>query len=161
MKSSIVIIASGLFLSLPLLNANAQSSATPVETVQVVHPAATTPKKTVIGTVTIVVSLTVNADIPAGTPISFSASASAYDTNYTNSHNVGATGTVAGGKVSITLKFPYEFLVSSTADQMSVQLDARTSAGSSPSYSFSTDFSSHVALPANGASTTVRFTGSI
>jgi hypothetical protein len=161
MKSSIVIIASGLFLSLPLLNANAQSSATPVETVQVVHPAATTPKKTVIGTVTIVVSLTVNADIPAGTPISFSASASAYDTNYTNSHNVGATGTVAGGKVSITLKFPYEFLVSSTADQMSVQLDARTSAGSSPSYSFSTDFSSNVALPANGASTTVRFTGSI
>jgi hypothetical protein len=161
MKSSIVIIASGLFLSLPLLNANAQSSATPVETMQVVHPAATTPKKTVIGTVTIVVSLTVNADIPAGTPISFSASASAYDTNYTNSHNVGATGKVAGGKVSITLKLPYEFLVSSNADKMSVQLDANTYAGSSPSYNFSTDFTSSVALPANGASTTVRFTGSI
>ena len=161
MKSSIVMIASGLFLSLPLLNANAQSSVTPADTVQVVHPAAVTPKKIFTGTVTIVVSLTVNADIPAGTPVSFSGSASVYDTNYTNSHNVGATGKVAGGKVSITLKFPYEFLVSTKADKMSVQLDANTYAGSSPSYSFSTDFTSSVALPANGASTTVRFTGSI
>jgi hypothetical protein len=159
MKSSIVMIAAGLFL--PLLTANAQSSATPAETVQVVHPAATTPKKTVTGTLTIIAHLTVNADIPAGTPISFSGAASVYDTNYTNSHNVGATGKVADGKVTIILTFPYEFLVSTTADKMSVQLDASTYEGSSPSYSFSTDFSSSVSLPANGAATTVRFTGSI
>jgi hypothetical protein len=66
MKSSIVMIASGLFLSLPLLNANAQSSAAPADTVQVVHPAAVTPKKIFTGTVTIVVSLTVHSGGNAG-----------------------------------------------------------------------------------------------
>jgi len=161
MKFLKVIAASGLFFSLPLLDANAQSGATSADAVQVVHPAATTPKKAVTGTVTIVVSLTVNADIPAGTPVSFSGSASVYDTNYTNSHGIGATGKVAAGKVSITLKIPYEFLVSSTSDKMSVQVSAGTYAGSSPSYSFGTDLTRSVALPANGAATTVRFSGSI
>lgn len=143
--------------------ASAQESAVAAPDIQIVHAAtAATARLTATGTITIEAVLTVNKDLPAGTTVNFNGNTSVYDAAFTNSHSVTGTAKVAGGKVSITLKIPYSFLVVARTDKVSVNLYANTFAETSgPTYSFSTSFLSTIALPANGASAVVKYSGSI
>jgi hypothetical protein len=165
MKSwvSIAFAATVPLLAAPV--ALAQEAATAAPDIQPDIQISRTPataKVTATGTLTIQAVLTVNKDLPAGTTVNFYGSSSIYDAAYTNMHSVSSTAKVAGGKVSITLKIPYSFLVLARSEKISVSLSANTTAFTSgPTYSFSTYFLSTIALPANGASTVVKYSGSI
>lgn len=116
------------------------------------------------GVLTIKAVLTTNSSLPTGTTVSVSGYASAYDGSFSNSHSVSGQTKVAGGKATIVLRMPYTFLVATTATKVSVNLYASASpapTATGPRLSYSSSFSSTIALPANNAATTVSFTGAL
>jgi hypothetical protein len=141
----------------------AQEGATDTATAQIVHvPDAAAARKAVSGTLTIEAVLTANKYLAAGSTVTFNGGASVYDTSFTNMHSITGVAKVRGGKVSVTLKIPYTFLVIGTSDKVSVNLSANANAETKgPSYNFSSNFQSTIALPANGAATVVKYSGSI
>jgi hypothetical protein len=116
---------------------------------------------TVDGVVKMTASVSTNADIPNGTQVSVSGYTSVYDSSFSNSHSVSATAKVAGGVINVTLEIPYLFLVAATTDTLSVSLDLRVSVNGAQNLSYSTSFTGTVPLPADGATTTIPFSGSL
>ncbi len=128
----------------------------------IVNDAATT-TITRTGVLTLKGTYTVNSKLPAGTIVYASGYASSYDAAFTNSHTVAGSATVAGGKVVISLRMPYAFLISSTATTVTVSLSlsAGVTPATGPRLNYSAYSSSTIKTPANGANTTVSFSGGL
>ncbi|MBY6243193.1 hypothetical protein [Methylosinus sp. Sm6] len=115
------------------------------------------------GTLSITTSVAASADLPDGTIVSYSASANLFDASFSNSHSVSGSAKVAARKITISLKLPYFWKVVATGENMTVsmRLSANVSAPSGVSRSLSTNFSKTLATPANNATTSIAFSGSL
>lgn len=156
--------AAGLaLLGAPALaqEASVAPAAGPAQPTVVVSDAATTTISRT-GVLTLNGTYTANSKLPAGTFVNVSGSAGCYDSVFSNSHSVSGTATVAGGKVVVSLRMPYTFLISSTATTISVSLLLSTSvATAGPLLSYSAYSILTIKMPANGANTTVSFSGGL
>jgi hypothetical protein len=154
----------GLAVWLALAGATqAQESAAALaqESTGAAAPAAV-PRIKVSGTLEIHVSLVVSAALPSGTLLNISAGVSAMDAIYDNEANFSGTAKVAGGKAALILRIPYTWLVASTSDKVALNLFVNGFAAT-PAASFGdqSTFNKTIALPKNGSTTVVNFSGSI
>jgi hypothetical protein len=116
----------------------------------------------VSGTFKVKATLPVSPSLPNGTQITAFASATFSDTVFTGNVSIQGVATVSGGQVTFKLLMPYAWKVESAADTVIVQLTVQGSAsGAAAEYTDSSLFSQTIALPANGATTPVIFTGSL
>jgi hypothetical protein len=116
--------------------------------------------KEVSGSFTVSGTFQVSKGLPDGTQVTVGTFATLTgDSVYSGSAGVdGATATVSGGRVSFTGSIPYAWLVTSTADTVTVELNL---GGSATEYEYSSYLTQTIALPKNGATTPVKFTGSL
>ena len=113
------------------------------------------------GTLKVTVAVQTDKTIPDGTLMLFSASANVVDASYTNSHTVAGSAKISGGKAQVTLNIPYIWVVAAKTDTMSVSCSVSASVIAAEETSYSTNFSSSMALPPNGAMTAVTLNGSL
>lgn len=114
------------------------------------------------GTLTVTGSYMVNKAIPNGTAVTISVSASVGDTAYSGSNQVSPAAKVAAGKVTFKVSLPYTWLLASSADKVTVTVDMSASPeGSAASYYYQNYDTKIIALPENGATTAVPFSGSL
>jgi hypothetical protein len=114
------------------------------------------------GTLKVSGKFTVNAGIPDGTTVTISVSTSLSDASFGDEGGASPTATVSKGKVSFAVALPYTWLVASTKDSVSIELNVSAQSSSKGvSYSFSTYLSQTIALPKTGATTAVAFSGSL
>jgi hypothetical protein len=126
--------------------------------------AAAAPRIRVSGTLEIHVSLVVSAALPSGTMLNISAGVSAMDAIYDNEANLSGTAKVAGGKAALILRIPYTWLVASTSDKVTLNLFVNGNLFQpfpKPSFGDQSNFNKTIALPKNGSTTVVSFSGSI
>ena len=107
-------------------------------------------------------TLRVNAALPAGTVLSIYATASTTSAPYGNTATLSGTATVAGGKANFALDIPYKWLVASASARVDVLVSIGGGASSGTTSRYSQTFLTRsLALPGNGATTTLNFAGSI
>lgn len=107
-------------------------------------------------------TLRVNAALPAGTVLSIYASASATSAPYSNTATLSGTATVAAGAASFTLEIPYKWLVASASAQVTMYISIGGGAQSGTTSRYNQTFLTRsLALPVDGANTTLNFAGSI
>jgi hypothetical protein len=122
-------------------------------------PAASRTQLTGVLKLTVVVQT--DKTIPDGTLLEFNAGANVVDQSFTNSHSVGGSAKISGGKAKVTLNIPYILVVASKTDTLSVSCGVSASVIGNETVSYSTSFSTNIALPPNGATTAVTLSGDL
>ena len=138
-------------------SAMAASPQTPV-TYQLQATAPASSPVIVTGTLQIKVTVAVNSKIPAGTEISFQATAQVYDTTlvYNGSNSIGGTAKVANGQATATLETPYRWPVLSTNEKITIELVAFASYTKGDiSYQDSQNVTVSFPIPNDGSTTIV------
>ena len=133
--------------------------ATPAGIAVVGVPAASRTQITGVLKLTVVVQT--DKTIPDGTLLGFTAAANVVDQSFTNSHSVGGSAKISRGKAQVTLNIPYILIVASKTDTLSVSCGVSASVIGAETISYSTSFSSNIALPPNGATTAVTLRGDL
>src|SRR5207248_2788304 len=110
------------------------------------------------GTLRIEASATTNPNLANGTELNVSPTIRVSDAHYTNVSSLYGLATVSGGMMHFSVTIPYKWAVSARSDTVSVSVNID---GGFPNGSATTYFAKTFALPANGATTTLRFVGSI
>jgi len=124
--------------------------------------AAKTPRIQVNGTFKVNGGFTVTKALTAGTAVTASIFMQTSDTTYSDNSGIQAQAKVSGGKVRFSVTLPYAWLVATTVDKVTVTVNLYGSAFTAAnSFSYTTYLTKTVALPKNGATTTVNFTGSL
>jgi len=124
--------------------------------------AAATPRIQVNGTFKVNGGFTVTKALAAGTAVTASIFMQTSDTTYSDNSGIQAQAKVSGGKVRFSVTLPYAWLVATTVDKVTVTVNLYGSAFTAAnSFSYTTYLTKTVALPKNGATTTVNFTGSL
>jgi hypothetical protein len=100
--------------------------------------------------------------LPNGTSVDISVTIDVVDGVYSNQTVISGSAIVWGGKTNLLLSFPYIWTVSSAATTVKVTARINGDATSGiVNYSDFGSFSTTLALPANGATTLVTFSGGI
>ena len=113
------------------------------------------------GVLKVTVVVQTDKTIPDGTLLEFSAAANVVDKSFTNSHSVGGSAKISGGRAQLTLNIPYILVVASKTDMLSVSCGVSASVIGAEETSYSTSFSSSIALPPNGATTNMTLSGDL
>lgn len=110
------------------------------------------------GTFKLLIDLTASPDLPDGSSITVYTNANTYDSASSNNSGYSTTSTIARGKRNLIVLLPYKWLVGSKTDQVTISVNVSGYAGEG---SDSSNFSKTISLPADGATTTVRLSGTI
>jgi hypothetical protein len=95
----------------------------------------------------------VRTAIPDGTVLAISAGANVGDATFLNSNAIRTTATVAGGSASTKIAIHYTWLITSTADQVTIDVGA---IGTHGTYEDIGSARRTIALPGDGATTVVK-----
>jgi hypothetical protein len=153
------IFAAGLVAVVGTANAPAQTLPEPGAGPATYRVARVPPTARIEVTDTLVldVTLRVDADLPDGTSLAFSGSASPSDDSYIEEvdvYNIAAK--VANHEASAKVTLPYDWLVSSTKDKVPISVYVTGFHEGAASFSGNSSFSATIDLPKNGATTTVK-----
>lgn len=111
---------------------------------------------------TLVINVSLVTALPNGATVTVSPFVQPVDKVYGDTSSTSGTGTVSGGKAKISLKIPYSWRVSSRNDKVTISVSVFSFLQqASFSYNDLTSFSSTIALPANGKTTVVGFSGTL